>query len=116
MLVRITCSIAFFILVRFIATSPNPEIAELRHLLAVTTGMAPTEMISAEDTRSNMERLQARNATTDAPCVMQDQCKRQGGVQGLANRIATDWDRIDAASGDLASGIKPLFIQVEPTH
>ena len=116
MLVRIACSIAFVILVRFIATSQNPEVAELRHFLAVTTGITPSEMTSMEDTRSNMERLQARNSTADAPCIMQDQCRRQGGVQGLANRIATDWDRVDAATSDSASDIKPLFIQVEPTH
>jgi hypothetical protein len=116
MLLRIACSLVFVILVRFIATSQNPEVAEFRHLLAVTTGMVPGEMPSAEDTRSNMERLQARNSTADAPCIMQDQCRRQGGVRGLANRIATDWDRVDAATSDSASDIKPLFIQVEPNH
>lgn len=114
MLLRLICCFAIVLFGYYAATSETPEVVEFRKMVFVVVGLTPGEMKSAEDTRSNLERLKARSATAAAPCVMQDRCQVQGGVQGLANSISSDIERETVKGTFGPKQLKPLFIQVEP--
>ncbi len=116
MLFKLLMSLSFLGALSFLIITENPDIKHRRDAFAAAmASFGHAELQSAEDTRSSLRKLQARNSSGASPCIMASQCLRgDTGVQALGNMLADQGDRMDAAYSTAQSQIEPLFIQVDP--
>jgi hypothetical protein len=116
MLFRVLMSLSFMGALSFLMITENPDIKQGRDALAAAmSSFRHAEMQSAEDTRSSLRKLQARNSYAASPCIMASQCSGgDKGIEALGNMLADQGDRMDAMYSVPQSQIKPLFIQVDP--